>query len=75
MELAIGGGLAALYLAILGLILKQNKDFQKSADDKYVHQDVCKVIHSQISGDLKEIKSDGKTMQADIKKILRQNGH
>lgn len=68
MELIIGGGALLVSLTCLTIVLKQNGNFQKSADDKYTHKDVCKVIHSQISDDLKVIKQD-------VKEILRQNGN
>ena len=77
MMLTFGGSI----LGIVGFVLgntrsetnKRSRIYERldevkcDVEEKFVAKDICSVVHTQIAGDLKEMK-------ADIKSILRNNG-
>ena len=42
-------------------------EVKKDLDEKFVHKDICKVLHEQMARDLVDIKTD-------VKLLLRKNG-
>ena len=76
-EWFIGGGLLAIVVFVLKSAYDQNSkigriygrfdEYKNHFESRYQNKDVCTILHSQIQGDITEIKSD-------VKLLLRKSG-
>lgn len=68
----VGWSITAIVGIVCGgfLVRVQSKigEFERKAETKYVNRDVCKVVHENLSNDIKEIKKD-------VKDLLKLNGN